>query len=67
MHHYKLLDGSEGAADRFMTLPKIPKDHHWHNDGQTWIEKPFPLESIDINKRTLFGYDESIFLAKQYR
>ncbi len=67
MHHYKLLNGSEGMVERVMQLPKLSKGRHWYNNGQSWIEKPLPLESTDANKRTLFGYDESEFLAKQYR
>ena len=31
-----------------------------------WIED-YPPGTIDINERTIFGYDESEFLRKQYK
>lgn len=43
----------------------------WRNiaplgDAPDWIED-YPPETIDINKRTIFGYDEKEFIARQYK
>ena len=35
-------------------------------DAPDWVEA-WPPGTIDVNRRTLFGYDEAEFLAKQYK
>lgn len=57
---------------RFMEIPSHQKGNHWENvaplgEPPQWKEKVGIIESIDINKRTLFGYDEKKFMKKQYK
>lgn len=62
------LDGRVFKTDRFMEGPKLTEGCHWHNAyDKTWVETRGEVESVDPNKRTLFGYDEDEFLRKQYK
>lgn len=51
-----------------MQGPKLTEGCHWRNAYDcVWVETKGEIEAIDPNKRTLFGYDEDEFLARQYR
>lgn len=62
------LDGKVFKTERFMQGPKLSDGCHWHNSyDKTYVETPGEIESVDVNKRTLFGYDEDVFMRKQYK
>lgn len=68
MNVFKMLNGKTVTVDQFMQGPTISKNHHWESTGyKEWTERGFIIETVDPNKRELFGYEESEFLAKQYR
>lgn len=68
MHTFILLSGKVLKFDRFMQGPKLTEGCHWHNAyDQVWVETQGEVESVNPNKRTLFGYDEAEFLARQYK
>ena len=67
MQTFKLLNGTIVTVDRFMQGPAISKNHFWYDENGIWAEKGCPLETIDVNKETLFGYDQKEFLQKQYK
>lgn len=65
---FMTLDGKVFKTDRFMQGPKLTEGCHWHNAyDKTWVETRGDIETVDVNKRTLFGYDEDEFMARQYR
>lgn len=52
--------------------PRLTPGYHWRNTEplgaeSVWRETAGTLASIDINTRTLFGYGEDEFMAKQYK
>ena len=68
MHTFMTLDGKVQNWERFMQGPKLTEGCHWRNAyGKVWVETKGEVESVDPNKRTLFGYDEKEFLARQYK
>lgn len=68
MHTFILLSGKVQNWDRFMQGPKLTEGCHWRNAyDKVWVETKGEVESIDPNERTLFGYDEKAFLARQYK
>jgi hypothetical protein len=36
------------------------------DDAPNWILRDYPLETIDLNYHTIFGYEEKAFLRMQY-
>ena len=36
------------------------------DDAPNWILRDYPLETIDPNYQTIFGYEEKAFLRMQY-
>ena len=68
MNVFNLLNGQTVTTERFMQGPKLTSGSHWENTGhKEWTEVRGTIESVDVNRRTLFGYDEDEFLAKQYK
>ncbi len=68
MNTFHLLNGQTVKTERFMQGPTLTKDCHWKSKGhKEWVETKGAIETVDPNKRELFGYDEDEFLAKQYR
>lgn len=68
MHTFILLSGETLNFERFMQGPKLSEGCRWVNAYEkVWIETKGEVETVDPNTRTLFGYDEAEFLAKQYR
>lgn len=72
MTQFVMLDGNIVIADRFVCGPKIPDGHSWRNNESVgekpiWTEIAFPVDSIDPNHETLFGYETKVFMAKQYK
>ena len=72
MSTFILLNGNTVVTERFMQGPALPKNHSWRNNAPlgekpVWAEVAYPVESVDPNLETLFGYETQTFLAKQYR
>lgn len=68
MNVFNLLNGQTVTTERFMQGPKLTAGCHWENTGdKEWTEVRGEIESVAPNKRTLFGYNEDEFLAKQYK
>ena len=72
MSTFLLLNGDTIVTERFMQGPALPKSHSWRNtaplgEEPVWTEVAYPVESVDPNIETLFGYETQTFLAKQYR
>ena len=67
-HKFIMLDGKVIETERFVQGPVHSKGNHWrqHEPG-VWVETFGEIETIDPNKRTLFGYDENEFMARQYK
>lgn len=65
---FMTLAGKVFKTDHFMQGPKLTEGCHWHNAyDKTYVETRGEIENVDPNRRTLFGYDEDEFLAKQYK
>ena len=72
MSTFITLDGVTHEAKTMKDWPILPKGHSWRNneplgESPIWREVPYPVESVDPNHETLFGYEVKEFLAKQYR
>ena len=68
MHTFILLNGKVQKWERFMQGPKLTDGCHWRNAcDNVWVETRGEIETVDPNKRTLFGYEEKAFLARQYK
>jgi hypothetical protein len=72
MSTFITLDGVIVVAKTVGEWPILPKGHSWRNneplgESPIWREVPYPVESVDPNHQTLFGYDVKEFMAKQYR
>lgn len=65
-------DGTTIDARTVGEHPQLTAGYHWQNSeplGETpiWREVAGTIPTVDPNHRTLFGYDETEFLAKQYK
>jgi hypothetical protein len=72
MSTFITLDGVIVVAKTVGEWPILPKGHSWRNneplgESPIWREVPYPVESVDPNHQTLFGYEVKEFMAKQYR
>ena len=72
MSTFITLDGVTVVAKTVGDWPILPKGHSWRNneplgESPIWREVPYPVESIDPNHETLFGYEVGEFMARQYK
>ena len=72
MSKFILLNGDVVVADKVGLWPTIPEGHSWRNNAPlgekpVWTEAAFPVESVDPNLETLFGYETQAFLVRQYK
>ena len=72
MSTFITLDGVTVVAKTVGDWPTLPKGHSWRNseplgESPIWREVPYPVESVDPNHETLFGYEVGEFLARQYK
>ena len=72
MSTFITLDGVIVVAKTVGEWPILPKGHSWRNneplgESPIWREVPYPVESVDPNHETLFGYEVKEFMAKQYK
>jgi hypothetical protein len=72
MSTFITLDGVTHEAKTLKDWPTLPKGHSWRNneplgESPIWREVPYPVESVDPNHETLFGYEVKEFMAKQYK
>lgn len=70
-HVFLRADGTTTEVDRFMAGPALRPGYEWrsisgHNEPVSkWIERP--VQKSEAYDGRLFGYEESEFLAKQYK
>lgn len=72
MSTFITLDGVTVVAKTVGDWPILPKGHSWRNneplgESPIWREVPYPVESVDSNHETLFGYEVGEFMARQYK
>lgn len=69
MHRFTQKDGTVTEVDRFMAAPKLTIGYWWSDKAPLGAgygdhhEVVAPVE----NAKTLFGYEEKEFMAKQYK